>query len=136
MEAAAYREHWNTPAGKEMFQICCCHIMKTKMAIYCVVTFVFGLGLLHRVKKRSKPCSYSKNIKNQKLLGETDENHTKSLNMVFSGEGSWYSHSRHGPGDKLWKFRLFNRKSSNVTVFFFTLCIGGHRFVQHWLGNG
>lgn len=46
MEAAAYREHWNTPAGKEMFQICCCHIMKTKMAIYCVVTFVFGLGLL------------------------------------------------------------------------------------------
>lgn len=46
MEAAAYREHWNTPAGKEMFQTCCCHIMKTKMAIYCVVTFTFGLGLL------------------------------------------------------------------------------------------
>lgn len=46
MEAAAYREHWHTEAGLQMFRICCCHIMKTKMAIYIVVTFVFGLGLV------------------------------------------------------------------------------------------
>ena len=46
MESAAYREHWNSVAGKEMFSICCCHIMKTKMGIYLTVTFVFGLGLV------------------------------------------------------------------------------------------
>merc|ERR1712066_1086437 len=42
MEAANFRDEWDN----SIFHVCCCNLLKTKMAIYVLITMVFGLGLL------------------------------------------------------------------------------------------
>jgi len=42
MEAANFRQYWEM----DMFKICCCNLLKTKMIIYIIVTGLLGIGLI------------------------------------------------------------------------------------------